>query len=152
MRNTFAKAFYEIAKKDPRLYLVVADISPVASAAAFQEEYPERFVNVGVAEQNMAGIAALPVSAVAQQQQQQAAMETQFLRGALDDANYMMATWAGAVQYNPMHAASMAAKFINTKPTTATIPQINADKPKQIEIEHPLTKKHKGNGLDAHPS
>jgi transketolase len=58
MRNTFAKAFYEIAKSDPRLYLVVADISPVASAAAFQEEYPERFVNVGVAEQVMIGVAA----------------------------------------------------------------------------------------------
>lgn len=58
MRNTFAKAFYEIAKEDPRLYLVVADISPVASAAAFQAEYPERFVNVGVAEQVMIGVAA----------------------------------------------------------------------------------------------
>ena len=58
MRNTFANAFYEIAKKDPRLFLVVADISPVASAAAFQKEYPERFVNVGVAEQVMVGVAA----------------------------------------------------------------------------------------------
>ena len=58
MRNTFANAFYEIAKRDPRLFLVVADISPVASAAAFQKEYPERFVNVGVAEQVMVGVAA----------------------------------------------------------------------------------------------
>jgi len=58
MRNTFANAFYEIAKKDSRLFLVVADISPVASAAAFQKEYPERFVNVGVAEQVMVGVAA----------------------------------------------------------------------------------------------
>lgn len=58
MRNTFANAFYELARKDPRLFLVVADISPVASAAAFQKEYPERFVNVGVAEQVMVGVAA----------------------------------------------------------------------------------------------
>lgn len=49
MRNTFANTFYEIAKTDPRLFLVVADISPVASAAAFQTEFPERFINVGVA-------------------------------------------------------------------------------------------------------
>ena len=58
MRNTFANAFYEIAKRDPRLFLEVADISPVASAAAFQKEYPERFVNVGVAKQVMVGVAA----------------------------------------------------------------------------------------------
>jgi transketolase len=58
VRNTFAKAFYEIARQDPRLYLVVADISPVASAEAFQKEHPERFINVGVAEQVMTGVAA----------------------------------------------------------------------------------------------
>ena len=58
MRNTFANTFYEIAKTDPRLFLVVADISPVASAAAFQTEFPERFINVGVAEQVMVGVAA----------------------------------------------------------------------------------------------
>lgn len=58
MRNTFANTFYEIAKADPRLFLVVADISPVASAAAFQTEFPERFINVGVAEQVMVGVAA----------------------------------------------------------------------------------------------
>ena len=58
MRNTFANTFYEIAKTDPRLFLVVADISPVASAAAFQEEFPERFINVGVAEQVMVGVSA----------------------------------------------------------------------------------------------
>ncbi len=40
MRNTFANTFYEIAKTDPRLFLVVADISPVASAAAFQDRIP----------------------------------------------------------------------------------------------------------------
>ena len=58
MRNTFANTFYEIAKTDPRLFLVVADISPVASAAAFQAEFPERFINVGVAEQVMVGVSA----------------------------------------------------------------------------------------------
>jgi transketolase len=58
MRNTFANTFYELAKNDSRLFLVAADISPVASASDFQSNFPERFINVGVAEQVMIGVAA----------------------------------------------------------------------------------------------
>src|SRR5438874_5336166 len=58
MSFSMQKTAYEIAKTDPRLFLVVADISPVASAAAFQTEFPERFINVGVAEQVMVGVSA----------------------------------------------------------------------------------------------
>jgi transketolase len=58
MRNTFSEALYECAKNDPRICIVVADISPAGSMAKFQQEYPERFINVGVAEQVMVGIAA----------------------------------------------------------------------------------------------
>lgn len=58
MRNTFAEALYAIARDDPRIYIVVADISPAGSMAKFREEFPERFINVGVAEQSMIGICA----------------------------------------------------------------------------------------------
>ena len=58
MRNAFANAFYEIAKNDKRVYLVVADITAAAGVASFQKESPERFLNVGVAEQMMIGMAA----------------------------------------------------------------------------------------------
>jgi transketolase len=58
MRNTFATTFYALGKKDPRLALVVADISPAGSIAQFREEFPERFINTGVSEQSMIGIAA----------------------------------------------------------------------------------------------
>lgn len=58
MRNHFADTFYELGKKDPRLCIVVADISPAGSIAKFREEFPERFINTGVAEQAMIGIAA----------------------------------------------------------------------------------------------
>src|SRR5688572_24039542 len=58
MRNSFANAFYEIAKKDERIYLVVADITAAAGVASFQKESPERFLNVGVAEQIMIGVCA----------------------------------------------------------------------------------------------
>ena len=58
MRNTFAETLYECAKADPRIFIVVADISPAGSMAKFQAEYPQRFINVGVAEQFMIGMAA----------------------------------------------------------------------------------------------
>ena len=58
MRNAFANAFYELAKKDRRIYLVVADITAAAGVASFQKESPERFLNVGVAEQIMIGMCA----------------------------------------------------------------------------------------------
>ncbi|MCC7045660.1 MAG: transketolase [Alphaproteobacteria bacterium] len=58
MRNTFSEALYQAATKNPKLYIVVADISPAGSMAKFSSQYPERFINVGVAEQSMIGICA----------------------------------------------------------------------------------------------
>jgi transketolase len=58
MRNTFAKTFHEAAKADPRLCVVVADISPAGAMDKFRQEFPDRFINTGVAEQIMIGMAA----------------------------------------------------------------------------------------------
>ena len=58
MRNTFANVFYEEAKKDSRLCVVVADISPAGSMEKLRREYPDRFINTGVAEQIMIGMCA----------------------------------------------------------------------------------------------
>ncbi|MCI4663755.1 MAG: hypothetical protein MRY74_03445 [Neomegalonema sp.] len=58
MRNCFADVFYDLAKADPRLCVVVADISPAGSIAKFRNEFPDRFLNTGVAEQAMIGMAA----------------------------------------------------------------------------------------------
>jgi transketolase len=58
MRNKFSDAFYEESVKSDQLCLIVADISPAGSLAKFRERSPQRFVNVGVAEQIMIGMAA----------------------------------------------------------------------------------------------
>ena len=58
MRNKFADVIYELGKDDPRLAVVVADISPAGSIARFSEDFPDRFINVGVAEQIMIGLCA----------------------------------------------------------------------------------------------
>jgi transketolase len=58
VRNTFAEALYAEAKQNDDIYIVVSDISPAGSMAKFSTEYPNRFINVGVAEQSMIGICA----------------------------------------------------------------------------------------------
>jgi transketolase len=58
VRNAFSEALYEEATGNPDLYIVVSDISPAGSIAKFRSGYPNRFINVGVAEQSMIGICA----------------------------------------------------------------------------------------------
>lgn len=58
MRNTFSEALYDEACRNSKVCIVVADISPAGSMAKFGKEFPDRFVNVGVAEQSMIGICA----------------------------------------------------------------------------------------------
>lgn len=58
MRNAFAKALYEAALKDERIYVLAADISPAGPLVQFAKDFPRRFINVGVAEQAMIGMAA----------------------------------------------------------------------------------------------
>jgi len=58
MRDTFSRALHETAKIEPDVYIVVADISPAASMQPFRDEFPERFINVGVSEQSMISLCA----------------------------------------------------------------------------------------------
>ncbi len=58
MRDAFARTVYDIAKQDPKLFVVVADISPASAMAPFLKEHPDHFINVGLAEQAMISLAA----------------------------------------------------------------------------------------------
>lgn len=58
MRNALARTLYEIAKQDERVVVIVADISPAGAMDDFRREFPGRFINVGIAEQTMIGLAA----------------------------------------------------------------------------------------------
>lgn len=57
MRTAFARTLLEVARADPRIWLLTGDLG-FSVLEPFQSELPNRFVNVGVAEQNLAGIAA----------------------------------------------------------------------------------------------
>jgi len=58
LRDTFARTLYQVAKKRSNVFIVVADISPAGSMAPFREEFPDHFINVGVAEQTMISLCA----------------------------------------------------------------------------------------------
>src|SRR5688500_10112435 len=57
MRTTFVRTLIELAGDDDRLWLVAGDLG-YSVLEAFSEKYPQRYLNAGVAEQNMTGIAA----------------------------------------------------------------------------------------------
>jgi transketolase len=56
MRRAFAETLAELAAEDPRIVLLTADLGFMA-LEPFAEKFPDRFFNIGVAEQNMIGIA-----------------------------------------------------------------------------------------------
>jgi len=57
MRTSFVNALHKMAKKDDRLYSVIADIG-IFMFDEFEKEFPGRFINVGIAEQNQIGVCA----------------------------------------------------------------------------------------------
>jgi transketolase len=56
MRNALVEQLCLLARDDARIFLLTADLG-WSVVEAFAREFPSRFLNVGVAEQNMAGIA-----------------------------------------------------------------------------------------------
>jgi len=57
MRTAFVATLCELAKADERIFLLTADLG-WSVLEKFATQFPRRFLNVGVAEQNMLGIAA----------------------------------------------------------------------------------------------
>ena len=57
MRDAFTRALMREAAKDDRLMLVTGDLG-FGVLKPFWETYPEQFVNAGIAEQSMTGLAA----------------------------------------------------------------------------------------------
>src|ERR1700712_4450462 len=57
MRTAFIDQLTEEAKKNDKVFLLVGDLG-YSVIEEFAELFPDRFLNVGIAEQNMTGIAA----------------------------------------------------------------------------------------------
>lgn len=58
IRKAFGEAFYQVAKDNPKIVAISADLGGSLTLGRFWEEFPERYYNCGVAEQDMIGVAA----------------------------------------------------------------------------------------------
>ena len=54
-RQTFAETLIELANSDPRIVAVCNDSVGSSNLGQFQKLFPERLINVGIAEQDMVG-------------------------------------------------------------------------------------------------
>jgi len=57
-RDGFGTGVVEAGKSDPRVVVLCADLTESTRAEEFEKEFPERFIEAGIAEQNMAALAA----------------------------------------------------------------------------------------------
>ncbi len=57
MRDAYAEALLELGARDKRVIVLGADTSVSIKTSLFGDRYPNRFINVGIAEANMIGIA-----------------------------------------------------------------------------------------------
>ena len=58
MRKAFGLWMEEMAEEHDDLMVIAADVASSAGLQGFAQRFPEKFLNAGIAEQNMAGIAA----------------------------------------------------------------------------------------------
>lgn len=57
-RFGFGEALVELGEKDPKIFVLGADTVSSVAINGFQEKFPDRFINVGIAETNLIGMAA----------------------------------------------------------------------------------------------
>jgi transketolase len=56
-REVYGKTLVELGRENPDIVVLDADLSPSTMTQYFKKEFPQRFIEVGIAEQNMIGIA-----------------------------------------------------------------------------------------------
>ncbi|MDR0525379.1 MAG: transketolase family protein [Spirochaetaceae bacterium] len=58
MRTAYVETITALAEKNPNIVVLEADLMSCTGTGVFKKAYPDRFINVGIAEANMIGIAA----------------------------------------------------------------------------------------------
>jgi transketolase len=58
MRDAFGQTLVELGRKYPRMLTLDADLHTSSKATMFKKAFPDRFIQVGIAEQNLFGISA----------------------------------------------------------------------------------------------
>ena len=57
-RFGYSDALLQLGRDDPRIFVLDADLAKSTTTDRFKKEFPDRFIDCGIAEQNMVGIAA----------------------------------------------------------------------------------------------
>ncbi len=57
-RDMYGKVLVELGEKNENIFVLNADVSKATKTEDFGKKFPDRFLNVGISEQNMIGIAA----------------------------------------------------------------------------------------------
>ncbi|MBI4434052.1 transketolase family protein, partial [Candidatus Uhrbacteria bacterium] len=57
-RNGYGDGLVLAGRQNPNVVVLCCDLTESTRSLAFQKEFPQRFIEVGVAEQNMIGLAA----------------------------------------------------------------------------------------------
>lgn len=57
-RDAYGEVFYELANEDENIVALTADVGPSVRFERFEKDFPERFFDFGIAEQNLMGAAA----------------------------------------------------------------------------------------------
>ncbi len=58
MRDAFGLALVDLGRQYPQMIVLDADLNTSSKAVYFKKAFPDRFIQVGIAEQNLFGIAA----------------------------------------------------------------------------------------------
>jgi transketolase len=108
-RDAFAATLEALASRDSRVVVVVNDSIGSSKVGGFQKKYPERLINVGIAEQNMVGVAAglangglLPFVCAASCFLTGRALEQIKIDAAYSNANVKLVGMASGIAYGEM--------------------------------------------------
>ena len=58
LREAFGDEILQLGREHPEVFVIDCDIGKSCKTTAFSRELPQQYVNVGIAEQNGAGVAA----------------------------------------------------------------------------------------------
>lgn len=57
MRGTFGQCMFEMAQGNPDIMVISADLGMTSGLSQYMDKLPKQFLNIGIAEQNMIGVA-----------------------------------------------------------------------------------------------
>ena len=58
MRGAFGRTLVDLGREEPRIVVLDADLNTSSKTVLFKKAFPDRFFQVGIAEQNLFGVAA----------------------------------------------------------------------------------------------